>query len=117
MNKITKIFGIAGICTAAYACQPRSAPEPIIAENFHKGDSIVNTDFGTDAKIIIVRKLDGIKYDTIVSQNMPFQYSLKGAYNVDLTSGVDDATGDPIVRTVNNFEGTVTLTSNYNKKK
>jgi hypothetical protein len=129
MNKITKAFGIAGICAAAYSCQPRSAQEPITAENFQKGDSIINTDFGTDARILNVRKLDDIKYDTVILNNKTseLQYKLIGSFNVDLTSGNDDATGLPIVRfyshlpgavTVTKVPGTIALTkTDYNTKK
>ena len=117
---LLKTAKVAGICGIAYSCQPNKTMEPVRAESFQEGDSIIDTDFGTYAKIVSVKKLDDIKYDTVIigEGKVPgFVYQLVGEFDVELTSGNDDITNTPIIRFYKNMSGAVTLVDkDYSKK-
>lgn len=115
-NRLTGLLSdaakVVGICSLAYSCQPRGAANPVEAESFPKGDSIIATDFGTNAKILRVTKLDDIKYDSVVigeGQVPGLVYQLTGKFDVELTSGNDDITNTPIIRLYKSIPGSVTL--------
>ncbi|MGV8171565.1 MAG: hypothetical protein ACP5OA_02620 [Candidatus Woesearchaeota archaeon] len=123
-NKLTDIIlktaKVAGICAMTYSCQPEKAMQPVKAESFQKGDSIIATDFGTYARIVSVKKLDDAKYETIIigEGKVPgLVYQLTGKFDVELTSGNDDITNTPIIRFYKDIPGTVTLVDkDYSKK-
>jgi len=115
-NKLTDIVlktaKVAGICGMTYSCQPHEMAQPVKAESFQDGNTIIDTDFGTYARIVSVKKLDDFKYDTLIigEGKVPgLVYQLIGEFDVELTSGNDDITNTPIIRFYKNVPGAVTL--------
>ena len=104
---------IIGMALIYHARQVNSAPETIDtkAEGFAKNSKIVDTDFGTLAKILSVERLDTEYDSTVISKGevSGIKYTLNGPFNVELTSGNDDATDTPIIRSYKGLQGKVTL--------